>query len=299
MNYRLAILATLAVGAILAAPATVSAQKRSKATAKKVVKKAPAKAAAARDENGLVGVHLFDPATVVLNKFGSPNEIEAVGISSGSVGPVGPSGGQGIGGPASPQGAGPGVPPGMGIPGAGGGGGGGSAGAIGVTSPSNDFGFGSTLFMQDGPGKGIPRPSASGPGGTIQGGPPGPGASGGGPGRAIGGGSGSSTSTNFTRWIYNRPNSKYAFIVNKQGRVVQIEAIGIKDAAVRTNRGTSFGAPFASLVKAYGNPDGYDIAGDSFVVRFLQKNKVAFRLSRLDEKKGHVVTGVVVAGGKD
>jgi len=102
----------------------------------------------------------------------------------------------------------------------------------------------------------------------------------------------------YTRWVYNRGGSKYGFVVDKFGRVVQIEAIGIQNNKVRTRRGVGFGASFATLVKRYGTPDGYEISGDNVLVKFLSKSRVAFRLTRLGEKKPQVVTGVVVAAAK-
>ena len=92
--------------------------------------------------------------------------------------------------------------------------------------------------------------------------------------------------------------SKYGFVLDKFNRVVQIEAIGMQDGKVKTRKGVSFGSSFGTLIKTYGTPDGYEINGDTIVVRFLQRNKVAFRLNRLGKDKTHQVTGIVVAGGK-
>ena len=102
----------------------------------------------------------------------------------------------------------------------------------------------------------------------------------------------------YTRWVYNRSGSKYGFVLDKSNRVVQIEAIGLTNAKVKTRRGIGFGSTFAQLIKKYNAPDGYEISGDNVVVRFLVKNKVAFRLSRLGPNKPQVVTGIVVAAGK-
>ncbi|RYG35152.1 hypothetical protein EON81_13575 [bacterium] len=102
----------------------------------------------------------------------------------------------------------------------------------------------------------------------------------------------------FTRWVYNRAGSKYGFIIDKVGRVIQIEAIGLQNGRVKTKAGLGFGATFAQIIKTYGTPDSYEISGDNIMMRYLQRRKVAFRLSRLGEKKPQVVTGVVVAAGK-
>jgi hypothetical protein len=103
----------------------------------------------------------------------------------------------------------------------------------------------------------------------------------------------------YTRWVYNRGASRYSFVLDKFNRVVQIEAIGIDNPKVHTRRGISFGNSFASLIKTYGAPDGYDIASDSsLTVRYLVRSKVAFRLSRIATKKPPVVTGIVIAAAK-
>jgi hypothetical protein len=88
-------------------------------------------------------------------------------------------------------------------------------------------------------------------------------------------------------------------VIDKFDHVVQIEAIGIDDPKVHTKRGIGFGKNFAALIKAYGPPDTYDIAGDSsLTLRYLTKSKVAFRLNRLVPKKAVVVTGIVIAAAK-
>lgn len=117
---------------------------------------------------------------------------------------------------------------------------------------------------------------------------------------------GSDNKVIFTRWVYNRAGSKYGFVIDKFSRVIQIEAIGISNPRVHTARGIAFGSSFAQIIKRYNRnpdgsanaPDGYELSGDSFVVRYLVKNKVAFRLSRLGKDKPQVVTGIAVAAGK-
>ncbi|MFQ3677908.1 MAG: hypothetical protein SNJ74_08195 [Fimbriimonadaceae bacterium] len=290
-----------------------------------------ATAAQLRAETGLVGIRLFDSGTVLIQRFGNPNQIQPVVFGAANIGPVGggPMGGAPMGGMGAP------MPPGGGPRG---GGGGAASPAIGVdvqtgqapVSPS-DFDFGTELLRQSrgpdgfgdagGPmGGGVP---SRGPGGPPMGamppglpgapsgfpgapsgfGPPGvgaPGIPGGrGPGAGFGGGAGTEQRVTFTRWVYNRGQSRYGFILDRQMRVVQIEAIGLEDRNVRTSRRIGFGARVADLIGAYGAPDGYEISGDtSLVVRYLVRQRVAFRLNRLGENTPHVVTGIVVSGGK-
>lgn len=278
-----------------------------------IVASAPAKAPA-KAERGLLGIYLFDPSIRVLNAFGSPDSIEAVNVGSGNAagGGMGAGGRGGFGAPGgAPSGGGRG--PSFGPRGGAGGGGG---------SPAFDwqtpFGFGDDILQKGagggfdgGGGPGMPPgaggpPGYSGPGGRPGAGGypgmPGGGAPGGGstPGGAPsrGGFGGAAEATSFTRWIYNRNGSKYGFIIDKFGRVVQIEAIGLQNAKVKTSQGVGFGATFATVMKKYANPDGYEISGDTIVMKYLSKARVAFRLSRLQTKKPQVVTGIVVAAGK-
>ena len=156
------------------------------------------------------------------------------------------------------------------------------------------------------PGPGGLGPAAAPTGG--QGGPPGgiPGVPGGGGGGGGGGASADGNKVVFTRWVYNRAGSKYGFVLDKFSRVIQIEAVGITNPRVHTARGVAFGSSFAQIIKKYNRnpdgtantPDGYEISGDTIVVRYLVKNKVAFRLSRLGRDKPQVVTGIAVAAGK-
>lgn len=232
-------------------------------------------------ETGLVGIKLYDTGLKVVQMYGSPDEVQDVAQSGG--GAVGPATG-GARGQAGNRGR------------AGNGGGGPS----GTTSealwniPGLDW---VPANFQGAPS----APSAAG----AQGGPgggQGPGAAGpGGGGGAAGGGAaagGADSRILFTRWVYHRGNSRYAFILNRYNMVTQIEAIGTADPKVRTNRGVRYGSQFAEIIKKYGAPDGYEINGNTLVLRYLVNNKVAFRMNRLQTDGKHVVTGIVVAAGK-
>ncbi|HSI72217.1 MAG TPA: hypothetical protein VK934_03500 [Fimbriimonas sp.] len=238
-------------------------------------------------ESGLLGIKLFDNGVTVVSKYGNPDDIQAVNVGGGGGGGGGAMGGRG-GGPGGPS-----------MPG-----GGGKSGAGGAAGA--DFSFGDWVLRQGGPPRGGPPMGPGGPGGPPmgQGGPP-PGIGGpppgmgGNPGGGIpGGGGGAAENALFTRWVYNRSGSKYGFIIDQKGRVVQIEAIGLTNPKVRTSKGVSFGSTFAEVIKKYKTPDGYDIAGNNVMARYLTRNKVAFRFSRLGEGKPQVVTGIVVAAGK-
>ena len=255
-------------------------------------------------ETGLLGVKLYDSGLKVISLYGNPDTITTVGGGTSSSTAGGGQGGPpgGFGGPA-------------GAPGKGGGGGG------APMTPGTDTiipgglvpgSFGDPLPNMQ---KGGPAGGGAGMGGATA--PPAPGGPGGGPGAppqggrggAPGGpgnpggagGSGATEAAVFTRWTYNKNGSKLAFVVDKFDRVIQIEAIGLQNQTVRTRHGIGFGSSFTQVMKAYApyaDPDGYDISGNNFTIRFLTRHRVAFRLTQLSTKKAHVVTGIVVAAGK-
>ncbi len=242
---------------------------------------ATAQNSAGRAETRLVGVNLYDSGSKLISMFGSPLEIQAINVGSQSTGPVGSGGGArggtGGGAPANPQQGG--------------------RGGRGPRGGDDDFSIGDFSM----PDSFRQTSSELSPNPGFGGGNPGGGNAGGGGGKGGGGGTGSTGSADrvtFTRWVYKRGNSKYGFILDKSNRVIQIEAIGLQDSRVRTGRGVSFGSTFGTLIRTYGTPDGYEINGDSLVVRFLIRNKVAFRLNRLGKDKPHQVTGIVVSAGK-
>ncbi len=241
-------------------------------------------------ENALVGIKLYDTGIRVVSIYGTPDAVQAVG---GGGNAIGPGGGGGGGRPGGPGGFGP----------AGGGRPGGPS--MSPLGASHDPGaFGDQFLQQMGEtGAGTAGgPSAPVSEGGATSGPPGRGAPAGGAPVGGGGGNVGNAGTGgrilFTRWVYNRNGSKYGFVLDKSNRVVQIEAIGLTNSRVKTSRGITFGSTFAQLIRKYNAPDGYEINGENVVVRFLVKNKVAFRLSRLGQNKPQVVTGIVVAAGK-
>lgn len=252
-------------------------------------------------ERSLVGISLYDTGTRLVKVYGTPHSIEGIGIGSvTTAGAAGASSGRG-----APGGGAPGGPP----PRGGGSGPGGPSNASADWILPGDKGLigdpfdqGSTTWNQLGlapeappgaaPGGGSSR--GAGGGGNVMG-PP----RGGGGGGAAAASSGPGERVYFTRWVYNQPAGKYAFIMNKQNQVVQIETIGFDDKKVRTKKGIGFGATFKDLILKYGAPDAYEIAGDNITVRYLIKNKVAFKLTRVKPNGPQVVTGIVVAAGKN
>jgi len=247
-----------------------------------------------RAETSLVGISLFDSGQRVIAKYGSPFEVQALTVGGSSVGSTAGASGGGRGGPG-----------GAGVAPAGGGAGGAAASALGNSPyiPSligDPFDTGvlnqnraAGEFGVDGGGN---TPTAAGAAGG--GAPSAAGAAGGGSPASSGSGAGGGSLVTYTRWVYKRKSSRYAFVLDKFNRVVQIEAVGAGDKYVKTRRGIGFGNTFGTIIGRYNAPDGYEINGDNMIVRYLQRDRVAFRLQRINPKAPQVVTGVVVAAGK-
>lgn len=236
-------------------------------------------------ENGLGGFRLFDTGMKILNVFGNPDDIQAIGVGSGS-------GGSG-GGPASPPAGGGGGAPS-------GGGGGAPAGRRGGADTdlgfNNDFSWGQANLniqppgSQQGPSGGLPPGANPGPGA--------PGGGGGGNAPQLGAPATSAPRQSYTRWVYKRPGLKYGFVLDRFDRLVQIDAIALKSSKVVTRNGITFGATFKDVIKRYGSPEVLEVGPNQLVMRYLVRNKVAFRLNRLGQDKPHQVTAIMVAAGK-
>ena len=276
------IVASFAVAGMLLAATPAEAQRRRAARKAPVSRSGP--------EGGLLGVKLFDSGLRVVGLYGNPDSITPVGGAQTGGGP----GGGGGGGGRPPGLGGPGGGP-SGNPRGGGGAGGGSSPAVDTVGPGAPDPLSGLAgnFRQNQDDLGVPGDNSGGGG---RGGAPGQGGRGGG-----GGGGGTTETADYVRWIYTKSGSKFGFVLDKFNRVIQIEAVGLQNQRVKTRRGISFGSSFSQVIKAYGPsaaPDGYDITGNTVVVKFLTRQRVAFRMSKLNPKQAHVVTGIVVAAGK-
>lgn len=236
-------------------------------------------------EMGLGGFRLFDAGTKLLDFFGNPDDIQPISVGGGPVGPSGPA----PGGGAPAGGA-----PAAGGGGARGGGGRGGGGEVGDVNTDFNWGGGDTINFQNGRGRG------GGGRGGDGGGDGGGAAAGGGGGAPAGGGGAAITGDKafYTRWVYKRPAVKYGFILDRFDHIVQIEAISLKNSKITTRNGITFGATFKDIIKRYGQPEVLEISTNQLIMRYLVKNKVAFRLNRLGQDKPHQVTAIMVAAGK-
>jgi hypothetical protein len=217
-------------------------------------------------QTGLLGIRLFDSGVRVVSLYGAPDRVEAISVPGGTAaGAGGDQGNQGAqGGPGGPGGPQP-----------------------------EGFGRQITETIRQTAGSGaLPPPPMPGDAGSGTGGGAGGDAGG------AGGGDTTSARTTFTRWVYLRNNMQFAFSIDRFNRVIQIEAIALRNPQVRTRKGITFGSTFAAIQKAYGAPDGYDIQGERFTVKYLVYDRVAFTLTRIQPNRPQVVTAIVVAAGK-
>ena len=238
-----------------------------------------------KTENSLLGVHLMSTYKDVLKRFGQPAEIQ-VGMPLSGEGDSGGPAGSGAGG----------------APGSGGGPTGGGMGSAGVLPPpSNAVGKG-------GGGAGPPLPGFGGSGGfpgsggaSGSGGFPGSGGASGGASNAGGTGMGglpiipgsggeSSGPSEETVWWYKFPQQGrfYAFLFNKQGRVIQIQAHGFRPRpntpvaknmpTAVTAQGVTLGMQLGAVLKNYGWSNDGEHVGDYVVLRYgMGQDRVAFQ----------------------
>ena len=249
-------------------------------------------------EDSLLGVRLLSSYKTVLQRFGQPAEIQ-VGMPTGSE--EGAGGAQagampGMGG--GPVGmAGGGMPGSGGFPGGpgmmgGSGGPMGMAGGIPGSGGPSLPGFGGPMGAPKGmPGSGGPMGMAGGMPGSGGGSMGGPGLMGGGGAAAAPGlpnipGSGGGPSQE-TIWWYKFPQQGlfYAFLINKQGQVIQIQAHGYKPdpktPMARTAKGITLGAPFGAVLKDYGWSSDGEHVGEYLVMRYDSRERIGGGHGRL------------------
>ena len=101
-----------------------------------------------------------------------------------------------------------------------------------------------------------------------------------------------------TRWVYSLKQSKYSFIIDKHGRVIQIEVLGLSDSKVVTRKKVTLGDDFAKISRCYGSPEYYKLSNNQVIVSYMNKHRVLFRLTKTKENKPHKIVGIVVSAGK-
>jgi hypothetical protein len=204
-------------------------------------------------EMSLLGVRLLNPVMRVFDMYGNPFQISP---QYSQIQRTSMFGGQQGGGGGSPLMGGP-------------SGGGGMSGGSGMLAPPPGMGGEGGGGMLGGPSGGGGMPN---PGGTDA-------------------QFGSETETLYRYQV--KGGYTYQFLANKDGRVIQINAYGLKpNPRVRTKRGITLGDTYKKVVKAYGYPTEHEYSGLVYALRYNKLN-VAFIL---DAKK-HTVIAIIVAAG--
>jgi len=144
------------------------------------------------------------------------------------------------------------------------------------------------------PGMGMEAP----PPGTMEAPPPGFGADQGamqpGPSSPFGQGFGIPQATQLSgreiTWIYRfEKNKELDFILDAQGRVLQIAAFGVEWKGMKTSKGIGFGKMYKDIILTYGFPESHDQQPLGMVLKYANSDRVAFTLV------GNQVVGITIA----
>lgn len=102
----------------------------------------------------------------------------------------------------------------------------------------------------------------------------------------------------YVSWTYNRKESRIVFTLAPDNRVVQIEVVGQKDESIRTTKNVGLGTPFSQIIRQYGTPDRYEIGRNFVNVRYVDRERLVFRLSKTGSENIYRVVSVVLTAGK-
>lgn len=91
-------------------------------------------------------------------------------------------------------------------------------------------------------------------------------------------------------WIYRfAKNRQLDFIVDPEGRVLQIAAFGVEWSGMKTAKGIGLGSSYKQVILAYGFPETHEKSGIEMVLRYANSDRVAFTLV------GNQVVGITIA----
>ncbi|MBP6963970.1 MAG: hypothetical protein KBC96_06150 [Armatimonadetes bacterium] len=80
-------------------------------------------------------------------------------------------------------------------------------------------------------------------------------------------------------WIYRfSQNRTLEFIIDPEGRVLQITAVGAQWSGLRTAKGIILGSTYKQVIMAYGFPESHERSGIELVTRYADSDRVAFTL---------------------
>lgn len=91
-------------------------------------------------------------------------------------------------------------------------------------------------------------------------------------------------------WIYRFDKNKtLEFIIDPEGRVLQIAAYGVEWSGIRTAKGITLGDSYKKIILSYGFPESHDKTGLEMVTKYANSDRVAFTLV------GNQVVGITIA----
>ncbi len=91
-------------------------------------------------------------------------------------------------------------------------------------------------------------------------------------------------------WIYRfAKNKTLEFIIDPEGRVLQIAAFGVEWPGMKTARGITLGASYKQIILTYGFPESHERSGIEMVLKYANSDRVAFTLV------GQQVVGITIA----
>ncbi len=93
-----------------------------------------------------------------------------------------------------------------------------------------------------------------------------------------------------TWWYHPQPNLYYAFLFNKDGRVIQIQEYGLK-GTYRTRGGVGLGSSMSQIIHNYGWSTNGSPNGENVVLKYGSRHQVAFQLVK--NKVVGITVGVV------
>lgn len=91
-------------------------------------------------------------------------------------------------------------------------------------------------------------------------------------------------------WVYKFPKNKtLEFIINPDGRILQIAAYGVDWSSIRTSRGITLGDTYRDVVLKYGFPESHEKSGLQLMAKYPDKHRAVFTLV------GKTVVGITIA----
>jgi hypothetical protein len=97
-------------------------------------------------------------------------------------------------------------------------------------------------------------------------------------------------------WLYRFPkNRSISFIINPDGRIMQIQAIGADWSTVRTSKGIVLGnSTYKDVLAKYGFPESHDRSGTELVMSYTKKDRVIFSLVGYPLAASPTVVGITI-----